>query len=194
MKVLYIDTTTPDLVVAIVEENKTVSIIDKAVGVRHSETLCNKVQELLTGVSLHFADLDAYACAVGPGSFTGIRIGVSTVKGYATAVERPYIAVNCLEAIACSTNCGNRGEAVIDAGNGYYFIDKQGVVSRVVIPYDDERAIQAGRADSACDYFDGVAEVIRIKYNNGKFDSDLSPVYIRKSQAQITLENKERKS
>ena len=193
MRVLYVDTTTPDLVAAIVEENRIESIIEKAVGTRHSETLCSKIAELMKRTSLQFADIDAYACAVGPGSFTGIRIGVSTVKGYATAVERPYISVNCLKAIARSQQCGKRGCAVIDAGNGYYFVDNLGSVCPVVIPYDDARAIDAGKSASAAEYFDGAVELIRERYANSDFDNDLTPVYIRRSQAQITLENKERK-
>ena len=175
MKVLFVDTTTADLVAAVIEKDKIYSVMDKAVGVRHSETLCGKVDEVLRKANVNFADLDAYACAVGPGSFTGIRIGVSTVKGYATAYNRPYIAVNCLEAIARSVNLGAVGYSVIDAGNGYYYMDSSGVFPSV-IAYDDERAVGAGRC----------------KFGKGEFDCDLTPIYIRKSQAEVTLQNKER--
>ena len=191
MKVLFVDTTTADLVAAVVEDNKIYSVTDKAVGVRHSEVLCGRVGEVLRQAGVAFADLDAYACAVGPGSFTGIRIGVSTVKGYATAYNRPYIAVNCLEAIARSVNLGAVGYSVIDAGNGYYYMDSSGVFPSV-IAYDDERAVGAGRTDSAAEYFDGAADIIRCKFGKGEFDCDLTPIYIRKSQAEVTLQNKER--
>ena len=191
MKVLFVDTTTADLVAAVIESDKIYSVMDKAVGVRHSEALCGRVGEVLRQADVAFADLDAYACAVGPGSFTGIRIGVSTVKGYATAYNRPYIAVNCLEAIARSVNLGAVGYSVIDAGNGYYYMDRSGVFPSV-IAYDDERAVGAGRTDSASDYFDGAADIIRCKFGKGEFDCDLTPIYIRKSQAEVTLQNKER--
>ena len=192
MKVLFVDTTTADLVAAVIEKDKIYSVMDKAVGVRHSETLCGKVDEVLRKANVNFADLDAYACAVGPGSFTGIRIGVSTVKGYATAYNRPYIEVNCLEAIARSVNLGAVGYSVIDAGNGYYYMGRDGVASPSVIAYDDERAVGAGRTDSAAEYFDGAADIIRCKFGKGEFDCDLAPVYIRKSQAEVTLQNKEK--
>lgn len=185
------DTTTADLVAAVIESDKIYSVMDKAVGVRHSEALCGRVGEVLRQAGVAFADLDAYACAVGPGSFTGIRIGVSTVKGYATAYNRPYIAVNCLEAIARSVNLGAVGYSVIDAGNGYYYMDSSGVFPSV-IAYDDERAVGAGRTDSAAEYFDGAADIIRCKFGKGEFDCDLTPIYIRKSQAEVTLQNKER--
>ncbi|MCH5156371.1 MAG: tRNA (adenosine(37)-N6)-threonylcarbamoyltransferase complex dimerization subunit type 1 TsaB [Clostridiales bacterium] len=184
MKILFIDTTTPDLVVAVVEDNKIIDLTQKAVGVHHSEMLCDKVTEALAKAKISFADLSAYACAIGPGSFTGIRIGVSTVKGYCTAVPLPLIAVNCLEAIATSACCMARGSAVIDAGNGYYFADYANDVSPCLISYDDERATVAGRAESATEYLDGAIQIIRKRYANGQFDESLIPLYIRRSQAE----------
>ena len=184
MKILFIDTTTPDLVVAVVEDNRITDVTAKAVGVHHSELLCDKVSEALTKAHTTFSELDAYACAIGPGSFTGIRIGVSTVKGYCTAVKLPYVGVNCLDAISYSLNCGSRGSAVIDAGNGYYYADCKNGVTPTLISYDDERANMAGRADSAVDYFDGAVEIIRKRYREGNFDTELKPLYIRRSQAE----------
>lgn len=184
MKILFVDTTTPDLVVAVIEENQIVNVTTPSVGVRHSEMLCDKVTEVLTQAKLTFNDLDAYACAIGPGSFTGIRIGISTVKGYCTAVQRPYLCVNCLEAIARSVNCGALGSSAIDAGNGYYFADYVHGVTPTLVPYDDERIQNAGKASSAVDYFDGAVQIIRSKFAGGLFDSELAPLYIRRSQAE----------
>lgn len=184
MKVLYVDTTTADLVVAVVEENKIYDVSSGNVGTRHSETLCGKVAEVLACANVNFDELDAYACAIGPGSFTGIRIGVATVKGYKTAVDKPYIAVNCLEAIAKSQNCANMGSAIIDAGNGYYFADYSNGVAPCLIGYDDERASAAGKSNSAIEYFDGALHIIREKFGSHSFDETLSPLYIRKSQAE----------
>ena len=184
MKILYVDTTTPDLVVAVVEQNKITDVTAVAIGVHHSEMLCEKVSEALQTAKITFSDLDAYACAIGPGSFTGIRIGISTVKGYHTARHLPYISVCCLEAIAKSANCGAKGSAVIDAGNGYYFADYNHGVAPILISYDDERLAISGRANSATDYFDGAVRIIREKFTNGNFDRELTPLYIRRSQAE----------
>ena len=186
MKILFIDTTTPDLVVAVVEDNKITDVTAKAVGVHYSEMLCGKVSEALTKAHTAFGEMDAYACAVGPGSFTGIRIGISTVKGYCTAVKLPYIGVNCLEAIATSANLGARASAIIDAGNGYYFADFTNGVAPTLIGYDDERANSAAHAASAVDYFDGAVEIIRKRFLEGSFDRELTPLYIRRSQAEET--------
>lgn len=184
MKVLYIDTTTRDLVVAVVEQNSTLNVTAENVGVHHSEMLCGKVSEALARGGIDFSELDAYACAVGPGSFTGIRIGISTVKGYRTAKPLPYVSVCCLEAIARSKACGAKGSAVIDAGNGYYFADYDADCKPTLIGYEDERAKLAGKADSATDYFDGAIEIIRERFALGNFDSELTPLYIRRSQAE----------
>ena len=184
MKILFIDTTTPDLVVAVVEDNKITDVTEKSVGVHHSEMLCDKVNEALLNANVKFSDLSAYACAIGPGSFTGIRIGVSTVKGYCTAVELPVVGVNCLEAIATSPKCGACGSAIIDAGNGLYYADYANGVAPTLVSYDDERAKNAGRAESAVDYFDGAVEIIRKRFSSGNFDESLTPLYIRRSQAE----------
>lgn len=190
MNVLFVDTTTADLVVALVKENDVIDVSQKAMGVKHSETLCNKVAELLRAADISFADIDAYACAVGPGSFTGIRIGISTIKGYATAVPKPFIAVNCLEAIACSKTCNGCGSAVIDAGNGYYFYDVKEGTRSAVISYDDKAVQNAATASGATVYLDGAISIVRKKFIKKDFDDALTPIYIRKSQAEINLEKK----
>lgn len=185
MNVLYVDTTTSDLVVVLVKDKDIVDVSQRAMGVKHSETLCNKVAELLAVANTTFADIDAYACAIGPGSFTGIRIGISTIKGYATSSSKPYIAVNCLEAIARSRACNGSGAAIIDAGNGYYFYSSETGTASSVIAYDDKLVENAATARGAVDYLDGAVEIIRDKYYNGNFNDSLTPLYIRRSQAEI---------
>lgn len=67
-------------------------------GLTHSETLLPMIKEVMSGYSI--SSLDAIAVTVGPGSFTGVRIGVATVKGLAFDAEIPCIGVSTLEAIA----------------------------------------------------------------------------------------------
>lgn len=183
MKILFVDTTTCDLVVAVLRDDKIFQSTVAGAERRHSELLCSKVAEALAAAEMSFDDVEAYACAIGPGSFTGIRIGVSTVKGYCTAVARPYIAVNCLEAISFSANCGAKGSATVDAGNSCYFADYVGGVAPCLIPYDDERILSAGKG-TAIDYLDGAIKVIRDRFEKKCFDGELKPLYIRRSQAE----------
>ena len=186
---LFIDTTTADLVVAVVRENSIDNYSCANLGTRHSETLCQRVNEALEKSHMTFDDFDAYACAIGPGSFTGIRIGIATVKGYVLAAPKPIISVNCLEAIACSQNCGAAQSAIIDAGNGYYFADYANGVLPTLVPYDDVRTQVAGKCNGAIAYLDGVAEIVRKKFSEGAFDNALSPLYIRRSQAEEKWKN-----
>lgn len=186
MKVLFVDTTTTDLVVAVIDEQDVVAVTQQDCQRRHSELLCGKVAEALSLAGVDFRDLDGYACAIGPGSFTGIRIGVSTVKGYNTAFPKPLVAVNCLEAISCSQQCGAKGCAVVDAGNGFYFADYSSGIAPCLIGYGDERASNAGRG-TACEYLDGAVQLVRNRFANGSFSSQLTPLYIRKSQAEENL-------
>ncbi len=69
-------------------------------GKNHSVKLLPAIEAMLKDVSLSFADIDVYACGVGPGSFTGVRIGVATVKGFAQAWEKPTVAMSSLQLLA----------------------------------------------------------------------------------------------
>ena len=184
MKVLCVDTTTVDLVVAIVHENKIEDFSVRGCGTRHSETLCNRVDFALKQSGLTFSDIDAFACCIGPGSFTGIRIGIATLKGYLFACGKPAVSFSSLHAIAVSSNCGETGSAVVDAGNGYYFADFSNGVAPRLISYEDQRAKNAGRCNGACDYLDGAVKIVRDAFVKGNFSQSLSPLYIRRSQAE----------
>lgn len=184
MKVLLIDTTTRDLIVAVVTENE---IFDGSIlnlGTQHSERLCTAVEQFLYANNFALSDMDAFACSIGPGSFTGIRIGVATVKGYNFALDKKLIQINTLQAIAISKQCGAKGSAVIDAGNGYYYADYNNGISPCLIDYDDARAQHAGTAKLASQFLDGLVELCRSRYFANSFDDHLSPLYIRKSQAE----------
>ena len=69
-------------------------------GLTHSRTLLPMAEDMLKNAELTIGDIDAFAVAHGPGSFTGIRIGVSTVKGLAWASDKPCVGVSTLEAMA----------------------------------------------------------------------------------------------
>lgn len=86
---------------------------------RHSENLFPLLTQLLDEHNLTLDDFDCFGCVVGPGSFTGIRIGMSVVKGFAFALNKPVVAVNSLELLAYNrlNTSNSRGIlAVINAG------------------------------------------------------------------------------
>ncbi len=86
--------------VAICEDEKLLGEYTLNNGNTHSENLLPMTESLLKFLSLSISDIDAFAVSIGPGSFTGIRIGVSTVKGLAFGTDKPCAGVSTLEALA----------------------------------------------------------------------------------------------
>jgi len=100
MKILSIDSTASSASAAILDDGTIVSSSFLNVGLKHSETLLCLVDEVLKNASLKTEDIDYFAVNVGPGSFTGVRIGVSLVKGLAFTYDTKCIPVSTLESLA----------------------------------------------------------------------------------------------
>ena len=86
--------------VALVEDGRLISQYSQCSGLTHSRTLLPMAEDMLKNAELTLDKIDLFAVAPGPGSFTGIRIGVSTVKGLAWAADKPCVGVSTLEAMA----------------------------------------------------------------------------------------------
>lgn len=100
MKILALETSAKAVSAAVVENGKILCSGYQDTGLTHSRTLMPIVEHILKNADLTMADMDAIAVAAGPGSFTGIRIGVSAAKGLAFAVAKPAIGVSTLAAMA----------------------------------------------------------------------------------------------
>lgn len=104
MKILAFDSTACAASVALAEDDRILSYTVADNGLTHSEILLPIAEELCRSASLALSDADYYAVTVGPGSFTGVRIGVSVVKGlalrYPEADRKNCVAVSTLEALA----------------------------------------------------------------------------------------------
>ena len=85
---------------ALVRDEKLISQYSQCSGLTHSRTLLPMGEDMLKNAELTLADADLLAVAHGPGSFTGVRIGVSMVKGLAWALDKPCVGVSTLEAMA----------------------------------------------------------------------------------------------
>ena len=86
--------------VALVRDGSLISQYSQCSGLTHSRTLLPMAEDLLKNAEMKLQDVDLFAVAHGPGSFTGIRIGVSTVKGLAWACDKPCVGVSTLESMA----------------------------------------------------------------------------------------------
>lgn len=100
MRILAVDTSSAVATVAIVDGEKLVceEILNNKL--THSETIMPMIKAVLDKSELQVSDIDVFAAVTGPGSFTGLRIGVSAVKALAHAVNKPCVAVSTLEAMA----------------------------------------------------------------------------------------------
>ncbi|MFQ7690140.1 MAG: tRNA (adenosine(37)-N6)-threonylcarbamoyltransferase complex dimerization subunit type 1 TsaB [Butyricicoccus sp.] len=100
MKILALESSAVSASVALTEDEKLVAQSFQNCGLTHSRTLLPMVENLLANCGVSLADVDAIAVAHGPGSFTGVRIGVATVKGLALGADKPCLGVSTLEAMA----------------------------------------------------------------------------------------------
>ena len=100
MRILAFETSAKAASVALLEDDRLLGEYYLNCGQTHSRTLLQMAQELLDNCALTPADVTAVACAAGPGSFTGVRIGVAAAKGFAWGRELPCVGVSTLEAMA----------------------------------------------------------------------------------------------
>ena len=119
MRVLAVDTSTMAGGVALLDDERVVgeSLLD--VRTTHSERLMVAIDRVLADAGWTAASLDGLAVAIGPGSFTGLRIGLAAVKGLALALDRPVAAVPTLDAMAAALPWASRPVCpVLDARKG----------------------------------------------------------------------------
>lgn len=99
MKILVIDTSGPVCGVAVMDEDRVYSEFTAQNKLTHSTSLMPMTEEALHAAGMSLGDMDAIAAVTGPGSFTGVRIGVATAKGLAHGAGLPCIPVDALEAL-----------------------------------------------------------------------------------------------
>ena len=120
MKFLAIDTSGRALnVVAVNGERRVLECRDDC-AMRHSVLLMDVIDGALAKARLTPHECDFFACVVGPGSFTGIRIGISTVKGLCLACDRPALALTSFDTLAYADRSGKK-LCLVDAGHGNYY-------------------------------------------------------------------------
>jgi len=124
MRVLAIDTTTDLGSVAVRHGGALVAEVAARVRARHGEVLLPRVETALDAAGLTLAEVDLVVVTVGPGSFTGVRVGVATAKGLALGAGKPIVGVGSLETLAAAVVGAGPGAlvgAVLDAHKGEVF-------------------------------------------------------------------------
>lgn len=100
MNILAIDTSGPVAGCAVMKNDKIAHVVALNQGMTHSETIMPAVDYALESSGLSCGDIDVFAAVAGPGSFTGVRIGICAAKGFAHGVNKPCVAIHALEALA----------------------------------------------------------------------------------------------
>lgn len=199
MNYLVIDTCNTHLSVVASVNGKTEYVYEPDCGVNHSVRVMTAVDEVLEKLSVALKDLDFIGAVVGAGSFTGIRIGVSTVKGLCLALNKPALSITSFDTIAYNKKAG-KVMAVVDAGHGAVYAcaynDKAVVMPPEYLLISDlkKRARGykllsfgeiAGLKTQIVSPLNGLIDFAENSGDKADFNLDsLTPVYCRKSQAE----------
>jgi len=100
MKILGVDTSTLTAGIGIIEGDEILVELKFSIKITYSEILLSCIDQALKNIDLKMDDIDGFAISIGPGSFTGLRIGLSTLKGLCFATKRPLASVPSLDALA----------------------------------------------------------------------------------------------
>ena len=121
MRYLYIDTSSSYLYTAIVENEKLISEIKEEFGQSLSEVALPKIASMFEKTNLEAKDINKIIVVDGPGSFTGIRIGITIAKVYAWSLNIPITTITSLEAMALSSDEEKVHVPMINARRGYVY-------------------------------------------------------------------------
>ena len=135
--ILAVETATLAGSIALTRGNETIATLSGDPAVSHSNTLLADLDKLLSGTTYKLADIDVFAVAVGPGSFTGLRIGIATVKALAATLARPCAAIPTLQAVALAGGASETSVALLPAGRGEVFAQLFSVSADVVMALDE---------------------------------------------------------
>lgn len=215
MKILCIDTSSNLCSVAILEDTTLIKKLELNNDLTHSETLMPLIQQLFEETNLSLKDINLLVSDIGPGSFTGIRIGVSTCKAFSDSLKITCVGINSLEVLAynikndgiiCSTiDCKNDNcyFALYKLEDGIYITLEepcaktiQEVLDLLNSKYSNEdiEFVGDGISSKSTDcYLNvenlGIAGFRKFKSNN--IGEEILPLYLKKPQAQRQLEEKE---
>lgn len=100
MVLLSVDSSSQASVAALFRDGELLCEYTQNQSKTHSVKMLPMIEQMLSDVEVELSDIDVFACGIGPGSFTGVRIGVATVRGFAKTLDKPCVAVNSLEILA----------------------------------------------------------------------------------------------
>ena len=202
MNCLAVDTSGSHLTVVIVKgEEVFVKYIENC-NLQHSVVLMPAIENLLEEAGLAVSDMDCFGCNVGPGSFTGIRIGVSTIKAFSYAFNKKVFGLTSFDVLAYNKK-GGRNLAVIDARHdNYYACGYDGLNPLTSPTFASGEELNQLKSEfpyiltssdiqlqnANCDVKQGFINAVLGKISTATTEKEsLVPLYVRKSQAEENL-------
>lgn len=230
MNILVNDTSSQALTVALKTDSFFESRTSEGRSVQHSERLMPTVMELCSDAKITTKDIDLLACTRGPGSFTGLRIGMSAFKGMAYALDKPLVSVSTMEVLAnCVPYFDGAVVTVLDAKKQRWYLaafEKNGAEANRIMAdtdgteadlvdvlkpyakvlvtgpdaeafskvlsdmYKEEKMIIADKISTKAVSTSLIECAVRKYEKDGADDIGQGPVYLRKSDAEIALEER----
>ena len=197
MRVLALDTTLDHCSVALVDGARVLASVSEHMQRGHAERLAPMVDEAMKAGGVSFAALDRIAVTTGPGSFTGLRVGLAFARGLAVALTRPCIGVSSLEALALEAGVeGLRGAAIASGADICLAVYENGAerIAPVRVALDTARTLLRGAAmrGPAAGDFGGdaisVPDVVALARRAGGLDAAAyppNPLYLRAPDARL---------
>ncbi len=195
MIILAADTSLPILSVAIVDDGALIGAVAMEGKGSRNEKLLPAIDWLLAENQIDRARIDLFAVTRGPGSFTGVRIGLATIQGLALALGKPVCAMSTHEAIAC----GETGRVAIvdDAGRGEFYVSVFDGAELIAPHLASD--IAEPRVIRVTDFLqrDNVAlrcarRALEIEQRGeGERHRDVTPIYVRLAEAEVKLRQKQ---
>ncbi len=200
MKCLAIDTSGAHLTVALIDGDKVFSDFTLDTGLKHSISLMPKIEEVIKKANVSLSEIDLFSAVIGPGSFTGIRIGVSTVKAFSYAFNKKVLPVTSFEVLEYNKPCG-KNLAIIDARHDNYYacgytdnrisIEPTFLSGEEILKLSSEYEVLSSNkgelVTTQCDLLKGLVEAVKAKISLGVDREELIPLYVKKSQAEEGL-------
>ncbi len=210
MKILSINTSGINGEICVLDENE---IYKTKIKSPYSENIMISIQSTLKDANLVVADIDTIAVVIGPGSFTGIRIGMSVVKGLLCGLDAKCVAINSFELVSYNIK-DNNFIVILDSGNAdcYYGIFKDKKIVEIgfgtveqISQFANEKDFKMYYSSLESQKFEKYKDLIKVEVDENSLaniskekvqNSDfitiekLSPIYIKLSQAEIGLEQK----
>jgi tRNA threonylcarbamoyladenosine biosynthesis protein TsaB len=192
MKILAVDTCCGLYSVAILVDDELVYFYQSQESNQQSAQLLSSIEAALKAAGLKYQDISHLAVSIGPGSFTGIRIGIAAIQGINLIIKKPVISITTLEALAFGLS--SKVLATLEAGKGQYYaqIFNDGQASTELLLLSPEQALAykdclmiGALGKKELPNAKSIAFLARQKILSGASSLPLEPLYIREPEAKL---------